>query len=197
MIIFNRKVGGHRVLKVKTDIVPVPGQCFKVAGLWMTAAAWDDEGIVFLCLDTPLIRDLTAEQLHFSGPIGSGFADVAAGKSLVVAGGTGIAAVMGIVSTRKEEQETHLAFYSKQDGMLGAIARNLGLSAALKTLNSLTEWNTTNLGRPTGPLDPFLAAIIDPVQYQIFVAGPKSLMEATQKQCQELGVPDKNFHTNF
>ena len=197
MIIFNRKVGDHRMLKVKTDIIPVPGQCFKVAGLWMTAAAWDDEGITFLCLDTPFIRNLKAEQLHFSGPIGSGFTDVVTSKSLVVAGGTGIAAVMSIVSTRKEEQETHLAFYSKQDGLLTTIVKNLGLGDTLKTLNSLTEWNTTSLGRPTGPLDPFLAAIIDPVQYKIFVAGPKSLMEATQKQCQELGVPDKNFHTNF
>ena len=197
MILLNRKLGDYRLLKIKSDIVPRPGQCFKIAGLWMTAATWDNEGITFLCQDTVLIQNLKPEQLQFSGPIGSGFSDVDASKALVVAGGTGIAAVLGIMAGRKKEQETHLVFYSKQADMLNMVSHGLGITDTFENLNRLTVWNTIQLGRPVGPLDPFVAGVIDPQQYHVFVAGPSSLMEAARGQCQELGVPDCNFHTNF
>jgi NAD(P)H-flavin reductase len=176
-----------------------PGQCFMIDGRYMAVASSIDGVMSFVTKKDSWLDSFDKENYEFLGPVGRGFTDPATNNAIIIAGGTGIGAAISLLKHRQDNSDlqTHLIFYQRGGIPVDEL---LGMFGVDGCANSLIQWNTATEGRPQNPLDPFFKVNEHEVytqKYDVFVVGPKSLVEATSKQCKSLGIEDTMFHTNF
>lgn len=176
-----------------------PGQCFMIDGRYMAVASSVGGVLSFVTKKGSWLDSFDKENYEFLGPVGGGFTNPDASNAIIVAGGTGIGAAISLLRYRQDKPDlkTHLIFYQRGGIPVDEL---LGMLDANDRVDSLVQWNTAVHGRPLNPLDPFFKVNkyeADAHKYDVFVVGPKSLVEATSKQCKSLGIKDTMFHTNF
>jgi NAD(P)H-flavin reductase len=144
-----------------------PGQCVKINGNWYAIAEQQDSSFdVFVKKDSSL---LLSDEHAVEGPLGPGFKNIDCQDAVLVAGGTGIGAML------------HLLRYRADKGLSSYVVHYVRSSFNVKEMvpASLCKehvvWNTTWAGRPSTPVSPLSYL---PEGTHIFVAGPKSLVEA-------------------
>ena len=176
-----------------------PGQCFMIDGRYMAVASSVGGVMSFVTKKGSWLDSFDKENYEFLGPVGGGFTDPDASNAIIVAGGTGIGAAISLLRYRQDKPDlrTNLIFYQRGGISVRELLERLDADYCI---DSLVQWNTATEGRPQNPLDPFFKLNeheVDTRKYDVFVVGPKSLVEAASKQCKSLGIKDTMFHTNF
>jgi NAD(P)H-flavin reductase len=163
----------------------MPGQCVQLDGKYF--AIYESLGNTFSILVNKDSHYVNNDPEKISDPLGNGFSSTLSKRAIVVAGGTGIGAVVPVIKLRnKYGLSTDVIFYTKGD--IGPIRLD---QATIGMCRNVIFWDTSTKGRPIDPLAPLVDKQGDSV---VFVAGPKSLVTATQEVA-------KNFNyvcfTNF
>lgn len=144
-----------------------PGQCAKINGAWFAITEQrDGEFDIIVRSTSPLLEGQTT--LLVEGPIGPGFPNAACCHAVLIAGGTGIGALIHLIKYRFERGlTTDLVYFSRG---------SLEISEVIPTdmCKNLVLWDTMKNSRPSDPLGSFEVTS----DSQVFVSGPKSLVEA-------------------
>lgn len=152
----------------------VPGVCAKVNGRWFAVAGVRQGELDLIVPSAHSIHNETVLELEH--PVGRGFSTgyLATPIATAVAGGTGVAALVGLVEQRASVGlQTHVITYARN-------AKKSQFLDAFPTLKNATTfgcWDTVHDGRPATPLGP-LWIDNEPI---VFFAGPKSLHEALER----------------
>lgn len=158
----------------------LPGQCAKINGNWYAIAEQrSDEFDILVKTDSSL---LSSDDNVIEGPLGPGFKNADCKNAVLVAGGTGIGALIHLLKVRAEQGlDSYLIHFARSSyGMKELIPSG--------TCKKYVFWNTTwHHGRPDSPILPLCEL---PPESQVFVSGPKSLVTA----CKSLQLP---CNTNF
>lgn len=163
----------------------MPGQCVSLDGKMFAIYETTDRGFSILVKNNSYFVENTPEVI--SEPTGQGFSAALCKRAIVVAGGTGIGAVMPVIKVRnKYGLSTDIIFYAKDD-----ITSIRSDQATIGMCRNVVFWNTTTMGRPADPLQPLVEKQPDSA---IFVAGPKSLVQATEQIAERFNF---ECHTNF
>jgi NAD(P)H-flavin reductase len=157
-----------------------PGQCAKINGSWYAIAEQRDSNFdVFVKNNSSL---LSATEYVIEGPLGPGFKNIDCAEAVLVAGGTGIGALLQLLQYRFEKNlSSYLVHYARSPF-------NLEELIPASYCKKYVTWNTTL--RKERPLTPVLPLVNLPDDSQIFVSGPKSLVDA----CKSLNF---SCNTNF
>lgn len=158
----------------------LPGQCAKINDNWYAIASQrNDEFDVIVKKDSSL---LSSSDDVIEGPLGPGFQNFDCQNAVLIAGGTGIGAMLHLLKVRASlGLDSYLVHYARSSfGMKDLIPEG--------TCKKYVFWNTTwQHGRPDDPTQPLCEL---PKDSQLFVAGPKSLVTT----CKSLKFP---CNTNF
>lgn len=168
-----KKFGSYIKLTFDKPLVGVnPGQCVTLDGKWFAVYDSDHIGFSILVKDDSYFVDNDPKEIV--GPVGKGFTSCLHKRAIVVAGGTGIGAIVPVIRARnKYGLSTDVLFYSRGD--ISSIRAD---QATIGMCRNVIFWDTLEKGRPANPLTPLYDRPLDAF---IYVAGPKSLVEATQK----------------
>lgn len=168
----SKKFGKYVKLTFNTPITyPDPGQCVTLDGKWF--AIYDVGNNNFSVLVKEDSYFVENDPKEIVGPVGKGFMSPLHKRAIVVAGGTGIGAVMPVIRVRnKYGLSTDIIFYSKGD-----VSTIRADQATIGMCRNVIFWDTLEKGRPSHPLEPLNDR---PQDAAIYVAGPKSLVDATQ-----------------
>lgn len=171
----SRIYGNHAVATVPYSLSAKskPGQCAKINGAWFAISEQRAEEFdIIVKSSSPLLTADTA--LLVEGPLGSGFPNTGCYHAVLVAGGTGIGALTHLVKFRFERGlSTDLIYFSRGSMEISdVIPANMCKNVVL--------WDTMKEGRPEDPLGLFLF----PNDSEVFVSGPKSLVEACKLSSQ-------------
>ena len=163
----------------------MPGQCVQLDGkMFAIYESIGDKFSIFVNKDSYYVENTPKE---ISEPLGQGFAAVLGKRAIIVAGGTGIGAVVPVIKTRnKYGLSTDVLFYTKGD-----VTSIRADQATIGMCRNVIFWNTTELGRPSTPLMPLVERQSEST---VFVAGPKSLVTATAEAAKQFNYP---CYTNF
>jgi len=175
---------GHAVLTVPYSLSAKskPGQCAKINGAWFAIAEQrSQEFDVIVKSTSPLLQ--LEETLLVEGPTGPGFQNAACSHAIVVAGGTGLGAVISLLKYRGERGLTSDLIYFSKDMQIAQVVPPV-------YCKNVILWNTVEKTRPDQPL--VLPEI--PKDSQVFVSGPKSLVEACKAAAQ---VSNLTCNLNF
>jgi len=150
----------------------IPGQYVLIDG--KPFAIYDtsiDEFSIFVHKESYYVDN---DPKEISEPMGRGFTAALCKRAIVVAGGTGIGAVVPVIRSRnKYGLSTDVLIYTKGDAVsVRADQATIGMC------RNVIFWDTTVKGRPSDPLTPL---VDKQPESCVFVAGPKSLVEATKK----------------
>lgn len=167
--------GSHAVATVpyRLSAKSKPGQCAKINGAWFAITEQREEEFDIVVKSTsPLLEIETA--LLVEGPLGSGFPNATCSHAIIVAGGTGLGAVIHLVKHRFERGlTTDLVYFSR-----GSLEISEVIPADM--CKNLVLWDTMKNSRPSDPLGSFEVTS----DSQVFVSGPKSLVEACKLSAQ-------------
>lgn len=160
----------------------LPGQCAKINGNWYAIAEQRPDEFDILVKTNSSLLSSEEEDDVIEGPLGSGFKNADCKDAVLVAGGTGIGALIQLLKFRSAlGLDSYLVHFARSSyGM-----KELIPSGSCK---KYVFWNTTwHHGRPDSPILPLCEL---PSDSQLFVSGPKSLVAA----CKSLQFP---CNTNF
>ena len=186
----SKQVGGFVVNSKKTAIPPSQGQVYIIDGRYMAAASYQDGKVFFVGKAGTWFDGFDKEEYQFEGPLGKGFTEPDQPKAVVIAGGTGIGAAISLLQHRGPDKETHLLFYRSHPGSLSEILKELGEAPCTTS----REWENVQF---KNPLDPVLTSLDDPSTYHYYLVGSPEMLDAVKRQCDFLGVPAGNVHTNY
>jgi NAD(P)H-flavin reductase len=150
-----------------------PGQCVKINGAWFAITEQrDGEFDIIVRSTSPLLEWQTA--LLVEGPIGPGFPNAACCHAVLVAGGTGIGVLIHLIKYRFERGlTTDVVFFSRGSTEISELIP-VGMCKNIVVRDTMKE------GRPEDPL-----SLLDlPNGSQVFVSGPKSLVDACKLSAQ-------------
>jgi hypothetical protein len=163
----------------------MPGQCVQLDGKMFAIYETTDKNFSIFVKDNSHFVENTPKTI--SEPTGQGFSAALFKRAIVVAGGTGIGAIMPVIKIRnKYGLSTDVIFYTKDD--VSSIRAD---QATIGMCRNVIFWNTTANGRPADPLQPLVEK---QPESAVFVAGPRSLVEATEKISKKFNF---ECHTNF
>lgn len=168
-----KKFGNYVKLTFNTPLQGVnPGQCVTLDGKWFAVYDFDHTGFSILVKSDSYFVDNDPKEVV--GPVGKGFLSCLHKRAVVVAGGTGIGAIVPVIRARNRYGlSTDVIFYSRGD--VSAIRAD---QATIGMCRNVIFWDTLEKDRPANPLAPLYDR---PLDAAIYVAGPKSLVEATQR----------------
>jgi len=163
----------------------MPGQCVKLDGKMFAIYETTAKGFSILAhKDSYYVENLPQE---ISEPLGQGFSAALCKRAIVVAGGTGIGAIVPVIKARnKYGLSTDVIFYTKGD-----VTPIRADQATIGMYRNVIFWNTTETGRPATPLTPLVEKQSEST---VFVAGPKSLVTATSAEAKQFNY---QCYTNF
>lgn len=148
----------------------VPGQCMVLDGKYF--AIYDNDHANFSVLVKAGSHLVENSPKEITGPAGKGFTSCLHKRAIVVAGGTGIGAIVPVIRARnKYGLSTDIIFYSKGD-----VTPIRADQATIGMCRNVIFWNTSERGRPADPLSPLVDR---PHDAAVYVAGPKSLVDGT------------------
>jgi len=163
----------------------MPGQCVKLDGkMFAIYESIGDKFSIFVHKDSYYVENTPKE---ISEPVGQGFSAVLCKRAIIVAGGTGIGAVVPVIKARnKYGLSTDVLFYTKGDVTPIRVDQ-----ATIGMCRNVIFWNTVDQGRPSTPLTPLVEKQDEST---VFVAGPKSLVTATAETAKQFNF---QCYTNF
>ena len=163
----------------------IPGQYVKLDGKFF--AIYEVNANDFSILVHKNSHYVENDPKEISSPLGEGFTASLCKRAIVVGGGTGIGAVMSVVKNRNRHGlSTDVIFYTKGD-----ISPIRSDQATIGMCRNVVFWDTTKQGRPSSPLDPLIEK---QAESTVFVAGPKSLVTATEAAADSYNF---DYYTNF
>jgi NAD(P)H-flavin reductase len=163
----------------------IPGQCVKLDGKWF--AIYEVNPGDFSILVNKNSHYAENDPQEISEPLGEGFTASLCKRAIVVGGGTGIGAVMPVIKNRNRHGlSTDVIFYTRGD--ISPIRLD---QATIGMCRNVIFWDTTKQGRPSTPLEPL---VDKQAESTIFVAGPKSLVTATEEAARNYNF---DCYTNF
>lgn len=142
----------------------IPGQCAKVNGKWLAVSELSQTSLTFVVpKDSPLLQETS---FHIGFPYGPGFTQLDVPEAHCIAAGTGIGAMVSIVSYRLSRGlSTTVQMYG----------RNVSKDDVIAVFPILDEvdfgcWNTCHWGRPT-----MAEVLLTPPEHPVYFAGPQPL----------------------
>jgi NAD(P)H-flavin reductase len=163
-----------------------PGQCVKINNRWFAIADQVDDVLKLVVnKNSPLLKE---PYDSIDGPLGAGFKNTDTNSAVIIVGGSGLGAVSMLIRRRViEGAETRVIIYGRNPAK-GDIKSVFPFLTACK---ELVFCDTLNDGRPADPFDPLSHV---PDDCHVFVAGPKSLVDAVK-----LSATTRKFRveTNF
>lgn len=186
-IISNLSLGGNYRKIILThslqSIDSSPGTCCIINDRWLAVAEITSQTLSFVTKgDSFLVREPVST---FEFPAGKGFSSHTPQHALVIAAGTGIGAISRIVHDRT------LKSLSTKVLILGREFSQELVWENFPQFRSATIWDTVKLGRPEHILSNFYDSTHST---EIYVAGPKSLVESIRFDAQSYSAI---CHTNF
>lgn len=181
-----KRVGPYAVVTFDHKLAQtVPGQFVYIDG--KPFAIYDRDAESFSIMVKGDAHLTQSDPVEIGDPQGTGFPHLLDRHAIVVAGGTGIGAVMSVINARNLcGLSTDAVFYTRGD-----ISSLVETQACLTTCGDVVFWDTQERGRPSDPLSPITD--IKP-NTSIFMVGPKSLTAAIKEQAGKLNL---STHTNY
>ena len=186
-LIENINLGGDYQKVVLTHSEPIqhilPGSCAVINGRWVAIADFTDSTLSFIVKSSSFLFREEIDNVEF--PAGRGFPAATPQSAVVIAGGTGVGAVVLLVNQ---------LFSRGINPMIGVCSRGLdplALSSFYPQFARAFFVNTKNCSRPK----PLLRYLYNgQSNTEVFVAGPKSLVGEVALDAQHLNL---RHHTNF
>lgn len=188
-------VGNYRYLTYDLVTQFTPGQVIKVNGKFLAIAGCDGMGMRALTrAESPFDVEAGVE-VEIEGPIGAGFPNHDCEEAWIVCGGTAIGVGKSLFDWRASRglRTSMMLFSRSQVPLLDRLPGAKGLP----WIDRVSGWNTASNGRPATPLDPILRHDISVAHVNVFVAGPKSLIDGVKESVEKFGISVNNVRTNY
>ena len=186
-IIENTNLGGdyQKVVLTHPGLTQhiIPGSCAVVNGRWVAIADFTDSTLTFIVKSSSFLFREEIDKVEF--PSGKGFPTASSSSAIVIAGGTGVGAVALLINQ---------LFSRGINPMIGICSRGLdplALSNFYPQFARAYFVNTKNCSRPKQLLRYLYNG---QSSTEVFVAGPKSLVDEVALDAQHLNL---RHHTNF
>ncbi len=186
-IIENINLGGDYQKVVLTHSEPLqhilPGSCALINGRWVAIADFTDSTLTFLVKSSSFLLREEIDAVEF--PVGRGFPAATSPAAIVIAGGTGVGALALLVNQ---------LISRGINPAIGVVSRGidpLALGSFYPQFARAFFVNTKNCSRPKQLLRYLYNGQSNT---EVFVAGPKSLVDEVALDAQHLNL---RHHTNF
>jgi ferredoxin-NADP reductase len=166
-----------------------------VGGKYLAIAGCDGTGLSVLTRPDTSFDVAPGTEVEIEGPLGGGFPSHDCDEAWIICGGTAIGVGMSLLNWRATRGlRTSMVAYSRSNVPL------IGTSPAAKGLpwiDRISGWNTAAFGRPSTPLDPIVRNDISLAHVNLFVAGPKSLIDGVRESVEKFGISANNIKLNY
>jgi NAD(P)H-flavin reductase len=171
-----------------------PGQCINVNGRFFAIADSDENSASVLTryggpLDLP-----EGTEVNVAGPLGKGFPVYDSWDAVIVCGGTATGVGYNLLKYRSQRNlRTWFVSYTRGGHPLSSGIESI---REMKGIETVVEWNTKKLGRPDTPFTPLNVKEF-PIGTQVFVAGPKELVDSCRSCAEQFGIESNNINLNY
>jgi len=171
-----------------------PGQTVNINGRFFAIAEANESSVSVLTryggpLDLP-----EGQEVNMTGPQGKGFPVYDSWDAVIVCGGTATGVGFNLLKYRSERGlRTWFVSYTRGGNPYAGIINEV---AGAKCVEATINWNTRESGRPENPFSPFECSSF-PQSTQVFVAGPKELVESCRQHSEQFGISSNNINLNY
>lgn len=188
-------VGNYKYLTYDLVTQFIPGQVIKVNGKFLAIAGCDGTGMHALTRAGSPFDVESGEDVEIEGPIGAGFPNHDCEEAWIVCGGTAIGVGKSLFDWRASHGlRTSMVAFSRSNVPL---LDRLPGAKGLPWIDRVSGWNTSMSGRPPTPMDPIMRHDSSLAHVNIFVAGPKSLIDGVKENLEKFGISVNNVRTNY